>query len=700
MSGRQQDYLTLRQELLRTNSLYVDPDFPPDNSSLTFNRTPPPGIRNIVWKRPTELSRNPKFIVRNATRFDLDQGYLGNCWFIAGAALVATNKKLLERVVPQDQNFDRNYAGIFHFNFWWYGRWVEVIVDDFLPTDGYRLVYASNREEPNEFWAALLEKAYAKLRGCYEGVDGGKLQDSVVDLTGGISETIDIKDKAQIPVDIYEILWRSWKMNSFLGCSISLPQNVAVSSREVRRPNGLYMGHAYSITALAVIPYQGSNVRLCRLRNPWGRSEWNGDWSDNSYQLRNLSQDARQRLGIVVQDEGEFWIPIDDVLVNFEEIQLIHLQPDAITQGVALEERKRQWNVTVYHDQWIKGVTAGGCGNAPYQDLYWKNPQFSVTLRDVDDADNKPTCTVIISLIEKEQNNKSQIAIGFDVYKNKPLDGESAPRNALILKKRSGVYQYNREVTRRFDLTPGTYVIIPSTFRPHEEAEFMLRIYTEKIISSLVLDESNVGEVKPEVKPPSGRDPFRELFLKHAGEDGKLKAKELKEFVLQLSTTELNEPLKFSTETCRSFPVNRMVQTAIVRRYADRNNKIRLTDFIIVICKLTLMFQIFKDQQVKTGRPDSATFSMNEASTCVWILINIRKKCCFYSCPYKLYSPYRMANTNLLLILLLYCLMLSTFSSCTIQCTADSWQCVGKRQRRDVFTPNLSHFSTSHKSLI
>lgn len=50
-------------------------------------------------------------------------------------------------------------------------------------------------------------------------------------------------------------------------------------------------------------------------------------------------------------------------------------------------------------------------------DLYWKNPQFSVTLRDVDDADNKPTCTVIISLIEKEQNNKSQIAIGFDVYK-------------------------------------------------------------------------------------------------------------------------------------------------------------------------------------------------------------------------------------------------------------------------------------------
>lgn len=69
---------------------------------------------------------------------------------------------------------------------------------------------------------SCLNSLQHRLRGCYEATDGGKLQDSVVDLTGGISETIDIKDKTQIPVDIYEILWRSWKMNSFLGCSISV----------------------------------------------------------------------------------------------------------------------------------------------------------------------------------------------------------------------------------------------------------------------------------------------------------------------------------------------------------------------------------------------------------------------------------------------------------------------------------------------
>lgn len=55
-------------------------------------------------------------------------------------------------------------------------------------------MFCSNKTQPNEFWASLLEKAYAKLSWSYEGLDAGQTTDALIDMTGGIEETYDLKE--------------------------------------------------------------------------------------------------------------------------------------------------------------------------------------------------------------------------------------------------------------------------------------------------------------------------------------------------------------------------------------------------------------------------------------------------------------------------------------------------------------------------
>ena len=69
----------------------------------------------MEWVRASQLSPDPQLFVEGASRFDINQGALGDCWLLAAIANLTMNKEMLHKVVPLDQSFQDNYAGIFHF---------------------------------------------------------------------------------------------------------------------------------------------------------------------------------------------------------------------------------------------------------------------------------------------------------------------------------------------------------------------------------------------------------------------------------------------------------------------------------------------------------------------------------------------------------------------------------------------------------
>ncbi|KAG8172302.1 hypothetical protein JTE90_008708, partial [Oedothorax gibbosus] len=268
-----------------------------------------------------------------------------DCWLLAAVANLTLNDALFYRVVPNDQSFVSQYAGVFHFRFWQYGRWVDIVVDDRLPTCDGRLVFMHSKNN-NEFWSALLEKAYAKLHGSYEALKGGTACEAMEDFTGGVSEVFEL-DKA--PANFYKLLHKAFERWSLMSCSIEPDPSVL----EMEMPNGLIKGHAYSITKVKLVEVQTARVRgkipLLRVRNPWGNEcEWRGAWSDRSAEWTLITPEEKEELGLRFAADGEFWISYKDFMSSFHRVEICNLNPDSLDDEPLTKQSKKKWEMGMY----------------------------------------------------------------------------------------------------------------------------------------------------------------------------------------------------------------------------------------------------------------------------------------------------------------------------------------------------------------
>ncbi|XP_064271399.1 calpain-13 isoform X3 [Passer domesticus] len=567
-----QDFRDLRASCLSRGLLFEDATFPAHASSIGPTLLPEEKLRQIQWKRPTELQRNPYLIMDGVSRFDIMQGEIGDCWMLAALGSLTLRKQFLENVLPKDQGFQEDYAGIFHFRFWQYGEWVDVVIDDRLPFLNGRYLSVHPRTS-NEFWPSLLEKAYAKLQGSYQNLNGGYLSDALVDFTGGVQVQFSLKDP---PPDLEEILKAADKSRCLMGCSTSVQ-----SRRNIELRNGIVQGHAYTVTGAVKIPYKNGWKHIIRIWNPWGHGEWKGPWSDNSPQWDRVEPKYREAL-LRNKDDGEFWMSCKNFQEQFSWLYICNNTPTFLDFGD--EHGTAAWSLNSYTGLWRPGLptrrsrySQAGAAST--------NPQYFFKVLD----HNPKTCNVAVSLMQKHAEHvqdEKNLRIGFFL----------TTENSRVLKQ---TFLQSRDVTSYLILSPGTYAVVPAAAED-QEFEFLLRIF----IKNQDYHENSSSLTSPglpmDVPKQNQGSSYKALFLKYAKQGSTIDASQLQQLLNEVISQDEMTSLggTFSFDSCRGI---------LALMDLNSNGRLTLQEFGSLWRSLTKYMDIFfKEDRNRSGFLDIA----------------------------------------------------------------------------------------------
>ena len=304
--------------------MFVDITFPPRDATIK----PAGSAKNVPifpWKRPSTYLKGtgmqPTLFVDKIEPNDIDQGALADCYLMGALASVAEFEHLVRNMFEAGQDPD---LGCYRIALCKNGWWLTVTVDDFLPCSGPKPAYSRNREEPNEIWVSLVEKAYAKVHGSYAAIATGSCARALSDLTGCPSKILEINTDMwpellkNDQTDFLQVLGTPGK--NLMGVPEDKQTAADKALWDKYQTVGLITEHSYS---LITVKLTKDGHKLCMIRNPWGNDkEWKGKWSDSD--SSSWTPALKKECGFLAQDDGSFWMQWSDVLKWFNTVAVCY----------------------------------------------------------------------------------------------------------------------------------------------------------------------------------------------------------------------------------------------------------------------------------------------------------------------------------------------------------------------------------------
>ena len=302
------------QKLASPNSVYTDDLFQPVKKNLCplneYGRWALPeditqddlnGWDRIQWARIENIfgSKNYQVFYEGINSEDIIQGGLGDCYFLSAVAALCKYPELVDKLfLIKTKSNEHCYGCYFRIN----GIWKLVLVDDYLPCYGnWGLNLSFTSTNGNELWVILLEKAWAKLNGCYAKVIGGEANEIFDVITNTFSEKIKIKRGQE------DVIWNKYSEGQKKGYIMTAGTSGDTYNLDLEE-NGLVPGHAYTVLKVQEFNTSYGKIKLINMRNPWGNGEWSGEWSDSSSRWNTVSGGRPTSK----KNDGSFWMSIDD----------------------------------------------------------------------------------------------------------------------------------------------------------------------------------------------------------------------------------------------------------------------------------------------------------------------------------------------------------------------------------------------------
>lgn len=336
----------------KDGTLWEDPEFPPLNDSIFKDlekmKKMNTDYKSNGWYRPKQINKQATFCVNEKGRCDLKFGSMSDGVFAGALALISIHP-CVENLMIDINNMDKGYVA---FQFFKNGEWQYVVVDTLLPYSEINKSHIFTECMDNkEYWVQLLEKAYAKLNGSYENIQGMDIKEVLVDLTGGVSDRIVFSDNTKFMDDnVYPMLDSSIKQHFIVGC-IKRVENKSLAAKDVGE-KGILENYYHGIMGNWEFPQQDGVIKLIKIRNYWGvEGNWSGDWCnhgedwDRNKDIREALMPDQKNKGKDDQDQMQWFLKYEDWCKEFNQMIICKVFPS--------------WKHYSVHGVW-SGKSAGG----------------------------------------------------------------------------------------------------------------------------------------------------------------------------------------------------------------------------------------------------------------------------------------------------------------------------------------------------